>query len=478
MRQINLTMAWPAFEWQVEATEAFYVERYKRAVWVIARQNGKTAMAQSIVMERAACGQVVGYFAPAYDRSEEVYNECVEALYELIEAGYVTHKQTKAGWVIRFSRPFSRAFARARGERGWRTARGGAIHFKSLGNAEHIRGGTFNGIVVDEAGLILGRIFRKILLPMIRAKRGWAILLGTPPEDDECPDPTFFRRMRQRALEDGKWFFIHRDYTAHPSAAVREEIEEDRESMPMDEFEREYMATFPEETRYRLPEPRLWGRDQEVPVLPDKLRISSGIDLADNEQEIGDKAAVVTWGLDDTGRVYILAAEYYQNPSEVLDALYMHFSLFKPRQILVQKSSFDKSFIHTTNAAAPNRGYLPIRAVTIGGGSKRRRIMQLEPIARAGKMFVNADLREFLMEWRDFPDGIAESHAQRRRNRRRNHYDMLDACGPLVEESYSVSSWRAEEKPRDHFAEARREIAKEKRRGRKRGPLTHFYRVR
>lgn len=479
MRTINLTFRWPAFEWQVEATRAFYLSGIRNHVWVIARQNGKTTELESVLIEQAARGKVCGYFAPAYDRSEEVYLECVEALADVIDLGYATNKQTKAGWVIRFRQEFSRAFARARGDARWERRRGGAVHFKSLGNPEHLRGGTFDLIVEDEAGLVRGRVHRKILLPMIRVRRGTQVLVGTPPEPDECADPRFFKGVWRRAAKDRRWYRIHRDYTCHPSPFVREEIEEDRKSMPEDEFAREYLATFPTEGRYRLPAFQRWGPSCETKLLPDGLRIATGVDLADNEREIGDKAAVVTWGIGSGGRVYILAAEYYKNPSEVLDACYVHWQTYASERIVIQKTTFDKGFRHTCEAAGPTRGYLPVVMTSVGGASKRRRIMQLEPIARQGRFFVHEDLREFMLEWADFPDGLADSHAERRRNRRANHYDMLDGCAPLVEDVLTYSTWLPREEELTPFARAREEIGRKQRRGRKfsRHP-SRFYRVR
>ena len=58
--------------------------------------------------------------------------------------------------------------------------------------------------------------------------------------------------------------------------------------------------------------------------------------------------------------------------------------------------------------------------------------MQLEPIARAGKLYVHESLIEWMREWEQFPDGLTDV---RKRNRRSNHYDMLDAttgCVPDV----------------------------------------------
>lgn len=333
------------------------------------------------------------------------------------------------------------------------------MHFKSLGNPEMLRGATLRGLVVDEAGLIMGSVFRKILVPMLRVKDGWCVLAGTPPEDDESPDPRFFRGCWERASsgEDGRWWGITGDYRAHPDPRVRADIESDRPYMTESEFAREYLALFPEEEEYRLPAVRLWGPRSALSgtgpgALPDGLTIQTGVDLADNEREMGDRASVVTWAISLSGDVYVLAAEYYKNPSEVLDALYMHKAMFGIMAVKIQNSAFDKGFRLTIEAAAPSRGFLPVVPVDIGGVSKHRRIILLEPLARRQALYVQEDLRDLLLEWEQFPDGLVQRGG---RYRRSNHYDMLDALSVCAQDAVDAAHWQpAAPRKRNTFKDA------------------------
>ena len=460
-RTIRLTMSWPAFEWQLEATRDFYHglrSSVRYFVWVVSRQVGKTAMLESVLLRQAMSGGTYGYFAPSYDRSEEVYNECCEAILPLVDAGLASNKQTKAGWVIRFKVDFCRAFARSVGLLDWAERRPGALLFKSLGNPEHLRGGTLDGEAIDETALVTGRVYRKILEPFILAKDGWVIFSGTPPEDDEVPDPAFFRGLAEYAESgvDDQWSYLHRDFTCHPEPRFVLAVEKKRILMPEDEFAREYLATFPNAMSSRLPTFRWYGPSQDVQAVPKGRFVGTGVDLADNDNEIGDKAALVTYAVTAGGYVWIMCAEYFRNPSEVQDGLYSHQSLYSMDTVKLQKASFDKGFRFTIQQGElAGRGQLPLEMTPMDGSSKRRRIMQLEPIARAGKLFVHESCLEFAREWEQFPDGLTDT---RRRNKRTNHYDILDAATACVPDMRNFSLTEKVDLPRNTMADLRKAL--------------------
>lgn len=457
---LDLVEKWPSYRWQIEAHRAFYRQwdtGIRNFVWVISRQYGKTSLLKALCLKEVRRDpDTYWYAAPSYDRSEEVYVECCDAIADLIEERLAFPKQTKAGWVIRFAKALT----------GGKPA---SLHFKSLGNAEMLRGATLKGLVVDEAGLVEGRIFRKILQPMLRVKDAWCVLSGTPPEDHETPDPEFFRSCWVRAGRahnesgDGepRWWGTHRDFKSIPDQRIIADIERDEKFMPSDEFAREYLALFPTTEAYRLPPLKPWGPRSGVRP-PDGLAVYTGIDLADNEQEMGDKAAVVTYGVAPGGDIFILAAEYYRNPSEVLEALYLHQSMFGMQAIRVQKAGLDGGFIHTLNLVAESRGFLPVEPITLGGASKYRRITQMEPVAKRGQLYVQEDLRDFFLEWEQFPDGLKTT---RSRSRRPNHYDMLDAASPLVTDSNNASGWVAPVAPKRNTWKDARNAGRARRRG-------------
>ena len=100
-------------------------------------------------------------------------------------------------------------------------------------------------------------------------------------------------------------------------------------------------------------------------------------------------------------------------------------------------------------AYAANQGiYLPVEMIDIGGASKRRRIMQMEPLARNHKLYVHETMVEFEREWNEFPDNIKAVGGKRLRMD--HHYDMLDAGASCVPEALSFEHiHKAPPKPRN-----------------------------
>jgi hypothetical protein len=57
---------------------------------------------------------------------------------------------------------------------------GGKIVFRSLDNPDNARGHTADGIVIDEASLVVPEAWYEVLRPVISDTGGWALFIGTP----------------------------------------------------------------------------------------------------------------------------------------------------------------------------------------------------------------------------------------------------------------------------------------------------------
>ena len=441
----DLEFAWPTWPWQAAATEAFDCGKYKRHVYRVSRQIGKTALLQAIglreVMQRP---DVYWYVAPSYDRCEAVYSEMVDALNDPIQAGLVVTKAAKAGWIIRVTRELT-------------GGRQGELHLKSLGNPEMLRGATIAGLLGDEIGLWEERHWDSILEPMLLVKNGWAVFAGTPPDPFTCLDPDFFPRLWDRAVNDDDWWTMYQTYEDHPLPHVVSQIENKRPTMAVDRFDREYMANFTGRKEVKLPTPKLWGNDQAWKRPPDGIDWAVTIDLADNEKDFGDKAAVICSGFGPGGNLWIIDAKYAKNPSQVLDLVYLMMGAYSAMWVGVQNTGYDHGFRYTLEQAALNRGPLNVVTLSIGGQSKYRRIINAyEPLSRAGKVYIQQDLREFLNEWERFPKGLLQNT---QRNPDAHHFDMLDAGAGRVEHWWKASHWTPKEpEPINCFNAAKRAV--------------------
>jgi hypothetical protein len=451
-RPTELEFNWPSWDWQAEATAAFDSGKYKRFVFRVSRQIGKTALLQAIGLREVVRNpEVYWYVAPSYDRCETVYNEMVDALVDPVQAGLITTKATKAGWVIRITRELT-------------GTRSGELHLKSLGNPEMLRGATIKGLLWDEFGLCEERHRDAILDPMLLVKDGWCVYAGTPPDPFTVLDPDFYGRVCEEAEESDDWWITHKTYHDHPLDHVRKMIARKQERMAVDTFAREYLAEITGKEQVKLPPARLFGNGQDVKHPPEDVEWAVTIDLADNEKDFGDKAASVVSGFDHTGRLWVLDGRYSKNPSQVLDHCYELKNAYNARWVGGQNSTFDKGFRFTVQQAeAAGRGYLNFITLSIGGNSKYRRIINaFEPLARAGKVYVQEDLRDFLNEWDRFPKGLLENT---RRNADAHHFDMLDAAAGRVEHWWHQGQKGIVEKEPINCFNAAKKAVKARRRG-------------
>lgn len=128
----------------------------RRFNWLSAgRRWRKTTLAMAIVVEAALRGGNYIWGAPTYDQTRIGFGEVRRALggagVPNLSRMTITIPQT-----------------------------GGTIVFRSLDNADNVRGYTANGVVMDEAAFIRGEAWHEVLRPMLIDTNGWAWGIGTP----------------------------------------------------------------------------------------------------------------------------------------------------------------------------------------------------------------------------------------------------------------------------------------------------------
>ncbi len=114
---------------------------------------------------------------------------------------------------------------------------GGQVRLYGADNPDSLRGLYFDGVVLDEFGLMPPRIFSEVLRPALSDRQGWALFLGTPAGKNQFYD------VMQQARTDPTWF--HAEFKASQTGIiVPEELAAARKDMTADEYQQEYECSF------------------------------------------------------------------------------------------------------------------------------------------------------------------------------------------------------------------------------------------
>ena len=104
-------------------------------------------------------------------------------------------------------------------------------------NPDSLRGLYFDGVVLDEYGLMRPRLFAEVILPTLTDRQGWAMLMGTPNGRNE-----FYRKV-QEAKNDPTWFLA--TYKASETGVISaEDLAVARSQMTDDQYEQEFECSF------------------------------------------------------------------------------------------------------------------------------------------------------------------------------------------------------------------------------------------
>jgi phage terminase large subunit len=151
-------------------------------------------------------------------------------------------------------------------------------------NPDALRGLYFDGVVLDEFGLMPPGIFSEVIRPALSDRGGWALFLGTPNGKNQFYD------VVQEAKQGGEWFFA--EYKASQTGILKpEELASARQQMTRDEYEQEYECSFEASVKgavfaREVQEAREQGRVTRVPYDP-ALLVDTSWDLG-----VGDSTAI------------------------------------------------------------------------------------------------------------------------------------------------------------------------------------------
>ena len=192
---------------------------------------------------------------------------------------------------------------------------GGQVRLFGADNPDALRGLYFDGVVLDEYGLMPAQVFTEVLRPALSDRQGWALFLGTPAGKNQ-----FYRliygdgRGWVGAAKDPGWYF-GRFPASETGILPPEELAAARRDMSADEYAQEYECSFEASIKgsiygAELRKARAEGRIGVVPIDP-VLPVDTSWDLG-----IGDATAI--WFSQSVRGGSVRLVDYYECSGEGL----------------------------------------------------------------------------------------------------------------------------------------------------------------
>ena len=253
------------------------------------RRFGKTVGAINHLIDDALrCGKTrprYGYIAPTYAQGKAVAWDYLKAFTAPIP-GVVVHESE-----LRVTLPNT-----------------SQIRIYGADNPDSLRGLYFDGVVLDEYGMMQGKTFTEVIRPALSDRQGWAFFIGTPNGKNQFYD------VCQEAKGGGDWFFA--EFKASDTKILSaQELASAQKSMTPDEYAQEYECSFEASVKgaifaEELRRARAGKRVRNVPY-DRTILVDTFWDLG-----IGDSTAI--WFVQATG-LEIRLIDYYEGSGVGLD---------------------------------------------------------------------------------------------------------------------------------------------------------------
>lgn len=186
-------------------------------------------------------------------------------------------------------------------------ANGARVRLYGADNPDRLRGGYFDGVILDEYADMRPSVWGEVIRPMLMDRKGWAAFIGTPKGRNE------FHRIYQRAKSDPQWFALL--LKASESGLISaDEIEAARKELTPEQFEQELECSFEAAIigaywGKEIAAAERMGRIGDVPHDP-LLPVHTSWDLG-----IGDSTAIWFWQITGS-EVRVIG--HYENHGQAL----------------------------------------------------------------------------------------------------------------------------------------------------------------
>ena len=315
MTQTERTIQIPLPKLHVGQAEA--KKQFKRfTVLAIGRRWGKTKMSLTLGCQDAIKGKKIAYIAPTHSMSTKWFKDCATRLMQITKS--INSKDHILELVT-----------------------GGSIQTFSMESINNIRGNDFDFIIHDEAAYMNNLLeeWNKAIRPTLVDRKGSAVFLSTPNGYND------FYALSEKCKKDTKnWATIQ--MTSHSNPFIpAEELDEVKESLPTEVYEREILAKFNDTSASIFK--REWI--QRIEEAPKDLAISFGVDLAISKSTSGDFTCIAVVGHDTIYNKYYLLALHRSQMSfnEIVTRITEMASLWNPQVIAIESVAFQRVVTET-----------------------------------------------------------------------------------------------------------------------------------
>ena len=114
---------------------------------------------------------------------------------------------------------------------------GRRISLHGADNADSLRGGYYDGVVLDEVGDMNPKVWNEVLRPALADRLGWALFIGTPKGNNH------FKELRDRAEVTDDWALVEFK-ASETNIIIESELNAAREEMGQDKYRQEFECDF------------------------------------------------------------------------------------------------------------------------------------------------------------------------------------------------------------------------------------------
>jgi len=195
-----------------------YEARQRFNVWVCHRRFGKTVLALYSLIDAAFQNRLhaprYGYVAPLYRQAKHIAWDLLKHLVAPIPGTKLNEAELRAD------------------------LRGGArIQLFGADNPDSLRGGYFDGVVLDEYAQMRPRVWAEAVRPMLADRAGWATFIGTPMGHND-----FHTLYTQAQALDGWHTALYR--ASETGIVSNAELASARQTMSPEQYAQEFECSF------------------------------------------------------------------------------------------------------------------------------------------------------------------------------------------------------------------------------------------